>query len=104
MQSDESLAKAHIEISRLKELLKSTEQLCEEQGTKARSESQRADEAQRMASASGLEREVLLVAELRAVREELEEARNDAAVAHCESIEMRRNCAVRGLHCLMPPI
>jgi chromosome segregation ATPase len=89
MQSDESLAKAQIEISRLKELLKSTEQLCEEQGTKARSESQRADEAQRMASASGLEREALLVAELRAVREELEEARNDAAVAHCESIEGR---------------
>ena len=89
LESEASLARAQTELSRLKELLKSTEQLCEEQGARARSEGQRADEAQRMASASGLEREALLVAELRAVREELEEARNDAAVAHCESIEGR---------------
>jgi peptidoglycan hydrolase CwlO-like protein len=89
MQSDASLARAEIELSRLRELLKSTEQLCEEQGARARSEGQRADEAQRMASASGLDREALLVAELRALREELEDARNDAAVAHCESIEAR---------------
>jgi predicted nucleic acid-binding Zn-ribbon protein len=89
MKSDADLAKAKIELSRLQEVLKSTEQMCEEQGSRARSEGQRADEAQRMASASGLEREALLVAELRAVREELEEARNDAAVAHCESIAGR---------------
>jgi chromosome segregation ATPase len=89
IQSDSDLAKARIELGRLQEVLKGTEQMCEEQGSRARSEGQRADEAQRMASASGLEREALLVAELRAVREELEEARNDAAVAHCESIEGR---------------
>jgi chromosome segregation ATPase len=89
IKSDADLAKAQIELGRLQEVLKSTEQMCEEQGSRARSEGQRADEAQRMASASGLEREALLVAELRAVREELEEARNDAAVAHCESIEGR---------------
>jgi chromosome segregation ATPase len=89
MSSEANFAKAQIEISLLKEQLKGTEQMCEEQASRARSEGQRADEAQRMASASGLEREALLVAELRAVREELEEARNDAAVAHCESIEGR---------------